>query len=297
MATDPKAASPTYTRVLVGRKEAEQMLGANIHNRYVRDRKVRNYAIDMLTGNWMETGEPLKFAGTGELLDGQHRLIAVIKAATDGITLPGGNKLEPQPDLKVWFTIAHGLDKDSQRAMDIGAPRSLADSLHLDRGETNVTTLASVIRVVHAWESGYRKQIGKRELTTNASLLAFFDKDPDLFRNLVAAVRQENKRIPLAPSVLALAHYILEDRDPEEARFFFDRLADGQGMFKGDPIYELRERLAEMRDRNGVGGHRYMAHTLALVIKAWNAFRAGEKVSILSFKMGGQHPESFPEPM
>lgn len=293
---DPKSGPPTFNRVLVGKKEAEDLLGSNVHNRHIRERKVRNYAIDMLNSEWLETGEAIKFAKTGELLDGQHRLLAVIKAATDGVALPDGTKIAPQPAIKVGFTIVRGLDKASQRAMDIGAVRTLADSLHLDRGETNVNVLASIIRVVHAWDSGYRKQIGKRELSTNATLLAFFDKNPDTFRGLALSVKQEHKRIALAPSVLALAHYILEDRDTSEAQFFFERLADGQGMFKGDPIYELRERLRDLQNQSN-GGHRYVAYTLALVIKAWNAYRAGEKINILSFKMGGQHPETFPEPM
>lgn len=284
MAVNKAWAGPSFERIQIGRKEAEDLLGLNVHNRNVRDRKVRNYAADMLSGNWLETGDTIKFATTGDLLDGQHRLLAVVKAS------------ETNPDIKVWFNIARGLDPRSQRAVDIGAPRSLADVLHLEYGETNAVLLASILRIIHSWNAGYRKTIAKRELATNATILAFFDTDRDLFRDLAASVKVENRHIPLAPSVLALAHYLLEDRDVDDAQEFFTRLADGQGLFKGDPIYELRERLKGLRDERG-SGHRLTAYTLALVIKAWNAYRANEKINILSFKMGGKTPEAFPEPM
>jgi len=293
---DLKLSGPSFERILIGKEEAEQLLGTNVHNRSVREGRVRNYAVDMLTGNWLETGDAIKIAKDGSMLDGQHRLLAILKATGDDIVRLGTKEYKPNKNLKVWFNLARGLDKSSQRAMDIGAGRSLADVLHLEYGETNTNNLASIIRIIHSWESGYRKQIAKRELATNATILSFYEKDPDTFRVLTATVKREGKYIPLAPSVLALCHYILEERDVNDAEEFFARLADGQGLFKNDPIYELRERLRDLRDERGAG-HRYIAYTLALVIKAWNAYRQNEKINILSFKMGGKNPESFPEPM
>lgn len=291
-----KASGPSFERVLIGRDEAEQLLGTNVHNRSIREGRVRNYAVDMLTENWLETGDAIKIAKDGSMLDGQHRLHAILRATGSDIVRLGTKEYKPDKNLKVWFTIARGLDKGSQRAMDIGAARSLADVLNLEYGETNTTNLAAIIRIIYSWESGYRKQIARRELATNATILAFYEEAPDSFRSLAATVKKEIKHIPLAPSVLALCHWILEERDVSDAEEFFARLADGQGLFKGDPIYELRERLKDLRDERGTG-HRFIAYTLALVIKAWNAYRQNEKINVLSFKMGGKNPESFPEPM
>lgn len=296
MAEAPPRPRITFEQVLVGRKEAEELLGTNVHNRNIRDGRVRNYAVDMLTGNWPETGETVKYDTNGDVVDGQHRLLGVLLATGKETIRLGAKEYKPDPTLKVWLTIVNGLDPKAQRAIDIGAPRSLADTLHLEYGETDTNVLAAVIRIIHSWESGYRKQIAKRELATNATLLGFFEKHRDTLVTLTNQVRAERKHIKLAPSVLALCHYVLEDRDADDAEEFFARLADGQGMFKGDPIYELRERLDDLERERGAG-HRYIAYTLALVFKAWNAYRMNEKINILSFKMGGAHPESFPEPM
>ncbi len=297
MAEAPPRPRITFEQVLVGRKEAEKLLGSNVRNRNIRDGRVRNYAVDMLSEDWLEAGETVKFDTNNEITDGQHRLLGLLLATGKEKIRLGGREYEPNPDLKVWLTIVRGLDPKSQRAVDIGASRSLADTLHLEYGEQNAMMLAAIIRIVQSWEAGYRRQIAKRELATNATILAFFEKNKDVVRQLAVQVKQEIKHIPLAPSVLALCHYILEERDPGDAEVFFTRLADGQGLFKGDPIYELRERLKALRDEHGAGSHRLTAYTLALVIKAWNAYRNNEKINILSFKMGGAHPESFPEPM
>jgi hypothetical protein len=35
----------------------------------------------------------------------------------------------------------------------------------------------------------------------------------------------------------------------------------------------------------------------AIMIKAWNAYRRGDSIGLLSFKSGGAKPERFPEPV
>jgi hypothetical protein len=34
---------------------------------------------------------------------------------------------------------------------------------------------------------------------------------------------------------------------------------------------------------------------LGLIVKAWNAYRAGEPVKVLKYRAGGDKPEPFPE--
>lgn len=284
-----------FEAVNVGHNEAVTLLGSNTHNRKLRAGRTNIYAVDMLNGNWLTTGDAIKFSKTGVLLDGQHRLAALVQACTTG-ALQQGDKIPPNPKLTLPMVIIRGLDDEAQEAMDTGTARSLADILELNRGEKNPITLATALRIVYAWTSGSRRTIAKRGQATNATLLAFFDADPDTFRNLVTSVSSEYQKGDhlLPPSVLALTHWLFEDIEPGDAETFFARLQDGQGLLKGDAIYELREALKRVRTERG---HRATAYVLALTIKAWNAYRIGEKVNILTYKMGGAHPEVFPEPM
>ena len=78
-----------------------------------------------------------------------------------------------------------------------------------------------------------------------------------------------------------------------DVEFFFARLADGQNMAKGDPIYELRKTAENSKTVRGQRSERFLT---AIMIKAWNAYRDGAKVGLLTFRPGGEKPERFPEP-
>jgi hypothetical protein len=54
-------------------------------NRRIKKARVSQYARTMRAGGWMPTTETIKFDSLGQLMDGQHRLLAVISA---GVTVP-----------------------------------------------------------------------------------------------------------------------------------------------------------------------------------------------------------------
>lgn len=71
----------TDLRVLkVTPEMATQMLAKNEDNRKVNDKRVSAYASIMLNGGWMATGQPIIVSKEGMLIDGQHRLNAVVRA-------------------------------------------------------------------------------------------------------------------------------------------------------------------------------------------------------------------------
>lgn len=60
---------------------AKAFLKKNINNyRKFDTRRINTYAADMKTGKWQFNGESIKFNENDELVDGQHRLMAIIKA-------------------------------------------------------------------------------------------------------------------------------------------------------------------------------------------------------------------------
>ena len=66
---------------LITPKIAEQYLAKNSNN-YSRLYKatVDQYAYEMLNGEWIFNGEAIKFNKSGKLVDGQHRLSAIVKS-------------------------------------------------------------------------------------------------------------------------------------------------------------------------------------------------------------------------
>ena len=61
---------------------AEEMLSKNKSNRKLRNTVVNSYASQMASGKWHLTGQGITFGKNGQLLDGQHRLSAIVLANT-----------------------------------------------------------------------------------------------------------------------------------------------------------------------------------------------------------------------
>lgn len=262
--------------VMIDPDTARELLGRNTHNRPPRKMAVDSYAQDMGNGDWRWTGDPIRLAIDGTVLDGQHRLLAVIES---GVTLP--------------FLVVSGLPMEAQENIDAGVPRKFQDVLAL-RGEASASSLAALVRKVHDWKAG-KRSFGAGGKATHAQLSRTLEAHPELRHFQKVAGNAAAAWGDMPASLIGLAWWVFDAIDREDADHFFTRLSDGQNLSSGDPIYELRKQLASMR--NNVRGERSQRYMLALTIKAWNAYRRGEKVLQLKFREGGAKPEQFPEPI
>lgn len=260
----------------VSPETASAWLLSNTHNRNLRQPLVLAYAADMANGDWRWNGETIKFAEDGTLLDGQHRLAAIVEANTT-----------------MQMLVVRGLANEAQETVDTGSKRSLSDLLKL-RGERQPNLLAAVVRRAHVWARGGRAapRKGKYQPTTT-QLLVTLEKHPEL-REITVEAKALAEKIALPGSIIGLGIWLFGELSPEDSAFFFARLADFQGLVKGDPIYELRLAL----DRVQSAQHEWPSETMlmALMIKAWNAYRDGKKIAVLTYRPGGARPEQFPEP-
>lgn len=256
---------------------AEVWLTKNTHNRRLRKWTIQAYASDMAAGDWSFTGEPITFADDGKLLDGQHRLRAIVEA---GVTIP--------------LVVVHGLNSRAQEDTDRGVPRKFFDVLTL-RGEVNATHLASITRRVHQWKLGERRNLDTGTTgATVAQYLRTLDEHPEI-RDFVKDAKRIAKTCELPASIVGLLWWVFSNLDAEDADFFFERLADGQNLAKGHPIYELARTLEAIK--SNAKGERSQTYLTAVTIKAWNAYRSGEEIQQLKWRRGGARPEAFPEPV
>lgn len=280
--------SPAYTVVDITPDIAKKWLAQNTHNRNLRERVVNGYAADMRDGNWVEDGQSIRFAKGdvvlldkppitgGALLDGQHRLSAIVKA-----------------DVAVRMLVVSNLLDSTQETMDTGAKRSLGDVLKL-RGEERYVPLAAVLLRVYLWDvEGQRRSMkADRARPTHRQLLQFLEERPELRRSAEIGSRVRNS-VPLSSSSAGLCHWLFSRIDQSDSAFFFARLVDHAGLVPGDPIYALRRVIENFaKDKGRVGEE----HLTALAIKAWNAYREGRQVQLLTYKPGGASPEAYPEP-
>jgi hypothetical protein len=107
---------------------ASDLLKTNSINRTLRKGVVKKYALSMKAGHWQISPDPICIDSSGVLLNGQHRLHAVIEAAA-----------------KIPMFFMEGVKRDVFKVMDRGAPRNFSDALGIDRKLSEVARLYASI--------------------------------------------------------------------------------------------------------------------------------------------------------
>lgn len=268
--------TPTYVDVTPG-QASEWLSKNNTMNRTMRDSKVNAYARDMVNGAWKFNGDSIRFAEDGTLLDGQHRLAAIIRA---NVTVP--------------FIVVWGLPREAQDTMDIGAHRALRDQLHL-KGIANSNEVSAIARRGFLAENnsvggGGNAQVGP----TQAELLDFINANPEVIRAAEVALRSKGN-LPCAPTAIGTAYFMCSRIDVYKAEHFWvHQVIDGLQLTESDPAYALRNRLQkEVMD----GRRRMVADDVYRYgIVAWNHYRAGNPLTRLQAPKGGWSATALPQP-
>lgn len=233
---------------------AERWLGGNHVNRNLRERVVDMYARDMAAGNWLLTGEAIKRSSGGKLLDGQHRLAALVKS---GCT--------------VTMCVAFNVEASTQPVMDSGVRRNTGDALTM-AGYANAATYASLARIAIGFFRG-DKSVGKAAVT-NSEVYEWLEDHPEVGGAVDIAVRYQ-KKIMCPPSVIAFASYLIWQKignwsDVDE---FWCAAAEKVGLTHGDPVIALTDRFTQDRARRQSIPR--MAQ-LSAIVRAWNYRRQGK---------------------
>lgn len=261
--------SDTKTRVSVEEvtpETARRWLGRNQGNRTLRSKSlVRDYAQTMKNGRWAFTGEPIQFAPDGRLLNGQHRLSAVILA---NVTLP--------------FLVVRNLPAEAQRYMDSGAKRTVADALTMDGRDVDTKNIAAIARGAILYSEDRRP--------TRDEIIEYADSR---LEELITAARvavQVRQKLRNGVAVYGVAFIQCARIDPDGAHFFFEKLRTGEHLAQHDPIKVLRERC--LQGLAPGSNEQSLMYNLGLIFKCWNAWRTGREIKTLRFTFA----ESFPEP-
>lgn len=255
------------TRVeTVGPEEAKELLKGATNYRRLRTSWIDNLARVIARGEWKLNGESIKIDARGKLIDGQHRLQAVIRSGRPIETL-----------------VVRGVKTDAE--IDTGRSRCLADLLG-SRGEKHASSLAATVTLYIRWKQG--TGVGSNDYKVSTTQAVNFLKLNPGIRNSVQ-IGTEMKELT-APSIVATVHYAACAGGAEGgAGVFFESLKTGVGLGRSDPRRLLRERL--LADRSARGAKLRKSFLMALVIKAWNLWVRGESRPLLRWGMNEEFPE------
>ncbi|MET0698966.1 MAG: hypothetical protein ABWY93_04820 [Mycobacterium sp.] len=261
--------------ILVTPAQAKKWLGSNAEdNRHVRWTRVEAYARDMERGRWQLTGEAIKIDVDGVLIDGQHRLQAVIKA-----------------NISVYMVVVFNLPHEAMAALDGGLSRTFGDRLK-GVSQSYRNQISSVVRRVVGWDRGNR--MGKSDTPTHAELLIEFDKDPEGFTAATLHGMDVTRQKICAASSAGTAFYLFARINEGQANTFFEGLKTGANLADTSPVLAVRNRLSRTSVRRET--RLKPEDQLALLIRAWNAFREDRELDRLVIAKGALTNKNYPVP-
>lgn len=268
--------------VMVTPQIAKKWLAAGGKNRKISNFKVREYADSIKAGKWVLNGEGILFDASGKLIDGQHRLSAVVLS---GITTP--------------MLIIRGIDDPRAfETIDIGKKRGVEDIIGME-GIKNASYVSAAARRLVAWEKCAVKNTFT--LTTenyrriaNYEILDYIKNNNHKIQPIIAEIAGS---LPLrrcgAGSALIAALVICNEVDEVANMLFIEGLKTGANLSVNSPIHLLRDRLVDPPERRGLS---WETEVMALTIKSWNKYLHGKSAKALRWSTDRVDGEKFPVP-
>lgn len=257
-------------RVTITPDMAVEILELNKLNRPLRQEAINRITRQITAGKWRYNGETIKITHTLDVLDGQHRLWAIIEAKRAVETL-----------------VAFGIDREAFETIDtLRANRSIGDTIALE-GQLQYRNqigqaLAWLVRYERGTLEKFRAPTNRVE---NADVKEAYRNNP----NIVHAVQQGARVKKLANTALAgFFYYVLANQNTALADQFISVLRDPSKTRVSHPFYLLRYYLQSERT------HKEPVKLIALMIKAANAAYAGKELTALEWRPQGKNPERFP---
>lgn len=236
---------------------AADFLELNTRNRVLNQQAVADMARQMRAGLWRSTHQGIALDTNGDLIDGQHRLSAIVAS---GVTVP--------------MLVTTGLEACAFDSIDTGRKRTAADTVGLTLGDAkHRNNIAATLAVEHLVNTGQRLR--------NVEVPALLEQNPDVRQAVEIGLDTYTAFRGHCPP-RALTWFAMRARRAalHTANMFLDSLKTGADLPQTSPILQLRNRLlfgssgpsSQVKfDRSGV-------FRQWLICRAWDAFLKGAEM-------------------
>lgn len=274
----------TFTETITPAK-AQEYLKTSLGNRPISKTFVRSYSDTMKRGGWLLNGEPIIFDINGHLVEGHHRLLAVIEA-----------------NIPVAFDVKRGVPPESFTTYDNGRHRTVGQLLamqgvkHYNLIGSIINTNARLLKSGRLFENN-RNDAEKENIEGNGCLRRTNDDNYNLYRDdkegydhvAEEVVRLQSRcRIISAAWVGGLIYYLTHTGGytEEEVLPFFEALHTLES--DAIPVVSL---LRKAITKEALEGRKMKAETLwAFITKSWNAYVTGNTPKILRYQEREETP-------
>lgn len=266
----------TFVTENISPAKAQEYLRTSLGNRPISKVYVRSYADTMRKGGWMLNGIPIIFDVNGHLMDGHHRLLAIIEA-----------------NIPVRMDVCRGVSSDVFTTFDTGRHRNVGQILAM-QGVKNYVVVGSIIsanetlirsgRLIgnNTWDGNSRR--------TLSDLYELYTRDREGYERVgsyMTGLKSKCRVLPMSWEG-GFFYYLTHTGGYQESevRPFFDCLHDLDST-SVKPAALLRKAIA----KEAMEGRKMMPETQwAFLVKAWNAYITNADIKILRY----QNAEALP---
>ena len=208
--------------------KAQEFLGTNFQkNRAIKERLLRRLCDAISGGYFFPTHQAIAFDQDGNLVDGQHRLTAIVRMS-----------------YSTWLLVARGMPREHIEAVDRGSLRKDYDQINMVSDDKVCHIHVSIAKVMHIGILGRSRS----PIEFTASPLRNFIARHREAIDFVSAYNCRGVTAPLL-GILAKAYYHM---DHDELRHFLTVLRDGITSSPRDqPIIKLRDFASDIRNTAG----------------------------------------------
>jgi hypothetical protein len=240
----------TMTVETIGPDKAEEYLAENRGNRNIVQAHVAALARDIRNGQWMFNAQPICFSMSGRLLNGQHRLSAVLESG-----------------LPIEVLVMRGLPEAAFTTYDKQAKKAPAlDEMFEDFGDKALISATAVL----LWRREMRPADEPNARPTASEIRDVIRDHPDLIQ--LRGFARKLVRYGRASALAYAAYRIMRD-NPRLGRVFLERLETAANLPAGHVILRLRDRLIDLRkaDQNA---------QIDEILAAWEKFQKRPGIAI-----------------
>jgi hypothetical protein len=251
--------SPWHGFCKITPAQAARWLELNTGNRRIRKTLVAYLATEIISGEWQEELEPpISFSTLGRLIDGQHRLMAIIKA-----------------NQSVWTRVRMGVDDKLFKYFDTGISRTLEDRMvFLNNPMLNRAACQILTRFHCTSKNGIKRGNAYVRITPDDATALWEEWGNDI----TAVLQSFRKSKGVGHATLLHALTLVHRRYPSDAEAFY---AD---LICVDPVSQQARRLRSyLREglRKVVGGGSLTTEIFERALFAIRAFIEKREITAL----------------
>lgn len=250
--------------------------------RRIDNRIISRIVADILNGRWRVNGDAIRLDSAGNIIDGQHRLRAIVKAGVAAQTF-----------------VVRGITVEDAITIDTGRARLLSDHVR-NCGVKNVLQCASAARKIHHYiatgeELGPMCFDGFTPNHDIASMMQTFRGQRDVIETSSCLAKKQRM---VSTSGLVYLFFVSTESVPNDRPLdfladFADSLKIDSDVPDTDPCFWLRARL--IKDQQSKSKLR-RSDIMASTIKAWNVRAEGRSANAnhIRWIASGRSAEPFP---